>query len=119
MRSSSERPTPVVPRLTTIAVSMSLYTNLQLAESLLETVVRKRSEGLPHSKDTAALKLFSSEMCNKTCSDAMLIFGANGLKKSYEIDRLLRDSKVLTIGEGTSQICKIIISNSIFNSIGY
>ena len=54
-------------------------------------------------------KLFASEMCQEVVLAAMRIHGGNGYSKQYEIERLYRDAPMLLLGEGTSEIQKMII----------
>jgi alkylation response protein AidB-like acyl-CoA dehydrogenase len=71
---------------------------------------------MPYTTEVASLKLFSTEMCCDVCKDARQIHGANGLNKNFEIERCLRDSHMLTVAEGTSEICKIVVSNALYHS---
>ncbi len=73
--------------------------------------------GMRASTEIAALKLFSSEMCQEVCRQSLMLHGGRGYHKSFAVERLLRDSLALTIAEGTSQICKVIISNAIYNAL--
>ena len=66
--------------------------------------------------DVAAAKLMSTEFACEICKSARQIHGANGLSDDFEVDRCFRDAQMLTIAEGTSEICKIIISNAVINS---
>lgn len=66
--------------------------------------------------DVAAAKLMSTEFACEICKSARQIHGANGLSADFEVDRCFRDAQMLTIAEGTSEICKIIISNAVINS---
>ena len=62
-------------------------------------------------------KLFSSEMCMRVTTDAIQIFGGYGYIKEYDVERFFRDSKILEIGEGTSEVQRIIISREILNNL--
>ncbi len=66
--------------------------------------------------DIAATKLMSTELACQVCKSARQIHGANGLSVDFEVDRCFRDAQMLTIAEGTTEICKIIVSNSVINS---
>lgn len=66
--------------------------------------------------DIAAAKLMSTELACEICKSARQIHGANGLSSEFEVDRCFRDAQMLTIAEGTSEICKIVISNYVINS---
>ncbi len=66
--------------------------------------------------DVAAAKLLSTELACQICKSARQIHGANGLSSEFEVDRCFRDAQMLTIAEGTSEICKIIVSNAVINA---
>lgn len=93
-----------------------MYTKISAARNMLYHVASMCDQHLPYTTDVAALKLFSTEMCCEVCKDARQIFGANGLSKNFEIERCLRDSHMLTVAEGTSEICKIIVSSAMYHS---
>ena len=61
-------------------------------------------------------KLFASETCVKVANEAVQIHGGYGFTKDYPVEKFLRDSKLCTIGEGTSEIQKIVIARKILNS---
>lgn len=86
---------------------------IELARTMLYRVAKMRDAHLPFTKEAAMLKLFASEMCCWVCDRAVQIFGANGYGKEFEVERFMRDAKLLTIGEGTSEVCKIVISGHI------
>ena len=64
----------------------------------------------------AALKLFASEMCIDVCRSAVQLHGARGLSQYTDVERYLRDSQMLTIGEGSSEVCQIVISGKLYHS---
>lgn len=90
-----------------------MATEIELARVFLYHVARLADAGLPYTKEAAMLKLFSSEMCVDVCNKGVQLHGGNGLSVEYEIERFYRDAKLLTIGEGTSEICKIVISGHV------
>jgi len=90
-----------------------MATKIEAARALLYQVAALRDAGRPYSKEAAMLKLFASEMCCWVCDKAVQIHGANGYSRDFGIERLLRDAKLLTIGEGTSEICKVVISGHV------
>lgn len=90
-----------------------MATKIEAAKTLLYNSAKLRDAGLPFTKEAAMVKLFSSEMCVQVCNDALQIFGGNGYSKEFEIERYYRDVKSLTIGEGTSEINKVVISGQI------
>ena len=62
-------------------------------------------------------KLFSSELAMKVTTEAIQIHGGYGYIEDYDVERFFRDAKILEIGEGTSEIQRIIISREILRSI--
>jgi len=83
---------------------------VELARTLLYRVARMRDEGLPYTYEAAMLKLYSSEMCVEVCDKSLQIHGGIGYSNQIDIERFYRDAKLLTIGEGTSEVQKIVIS---------
>ena len=62
-------------------------------------------------------KLFSSEVAMEVTTEAIQIHGGYGYIREYDVERFFRDAKILTLGEGTSEIQKIIIAREILNNI--
>jgi alkylation response protein AidB-like acyl-CoA dehydrogenase len=61
----------------------------------------------------AMAKLFASEVCVKVSSEAVQIHGGYGFTKDFPVEKFYRDSKLCTIGEGTSEIQKLVIARKI------
>jgi short/branched chain acyl-CoA dehydrogenase len=70
-------------------------------------------QGLPHKKEAAIAKLFSSEAALQAVDQAVQIHGGLGFMEDNPIARFYRDAKVLTIGEGTSEIQRMIIAREL------
>lgn len=68
------------------------------------------------SMEVAALKLFASEMCGEVCRSAVQVHGARGLKQYSDVERYFRDAQMLTIGEGSSEVCQIVISGKLYHA---
>ena len=94
-----------------------MATQIQAAKHLVYHAAYKKDNGQDVIKEAAMAKLFSSEMCMKVTTEAIQIFGGYGYIKEYDVERFFRDSKILEIGEGTSEIQRIIISREILNNI--
>ena len=92
-----------------------MYTNITMARNTLYHVAAITQAGRNATMETAALKLFASEMCQKVCQDAILIHGGSGFRSHCDVERMLRDAQLLTAAEGTSQICKVAIANRIYS----
>ena len=67
------------------------------------------------TKEAAMAKYYSSEIAVKTATDAVQIFGGYGYTKDFPVEKFYRDSKLCTIGEGTSEIQKIVIAREVLN----
>jgi alkylation response protein AidB-like acyl-CoA dehydrogenase len=62
-------------------------------------------------------KLFASEACNRICNNAIQIHGGYGYTQDFPVERYYRDAKLLEIGEGTSQIQRLIIARDILGKL--
>ncbi|MFT7461950.1 MAG: butyryl-CoA dehydrogenase [Pseudohongiellaceae bacterium] len=90
-----------------------MATNIEAATLMVRSAARLKDAGLPYGKQAAMAKLFSSEMAMKVCSDAIQVLGGYGYTADYHVERMYRDAKLCTIGEGTSEIQRIVISREI------
>ncbi|WP_024121614.1 acyl-CoA dehydrogenase family protein, partial [Bacillus halotolerans] len=61
----------------------------------------------------AYAKLFASEMATRACNQAIQIHGGSGYMREYAVERMLRDAKLMEIGEGTSEIQRIVIARQL------
>jgi acyl-CoA dehydrogenase len=71
--------------------------------------------GIRNTKHAAMAKCFAADMAHRVASDAVQVFGGNGFNTEYPVAKLLRDSKIFQIYEGTSQIQRLIIAREIFS----
>ena len=83
---------------------------LELARNTLYKVCLQKDKNLPYTKEAAIAKLYCSEIAREVADETVQIHGANGLFKSYEVERFYRDQRILQIGEGTSEILRLLIS---------
>jgi short-chain 2-methylacyl-CoA dehydrogenase len=86
---------------------------IELARNLLYKACWLREEDRPFSKEAAMAKLYCSEIMGRCVDQAVQIHGGYGLMKEYKIERFYRDQKLLEIGEGTSEIQRIVIARNI------
>jgi alkylation response protein AidB-like acyl-CoA dehydrogenase len=87
-----------------------MATEIAAAELLIDNACYLKINGLPMTKEAAMAKYFASEVAVKVSTDAVQIFGGYGYTKDFPVEKFYRDSKLCTIGEGTSEIQKIIIA---------
>jgi alkylation response protein AidB-like acyl-CoA dehydrogenase len=95
-----------------------MATQIEAAKLLTFHAAWKKDQGLNFIKEAAMAKLFASEMAMKTTTDAIQVHGGYGYVKDYDVERYFRDAKILEIGEGTSEIQRLIISREILKTIG-
>lgn len=86
---------------------------LELARNYLYYSCWLKDNGHPFGKEAAISKLYTSEIAKEIADEAVQVFGAYGLFKDNDIERFYRDQRILQIGEGTSEILKLVISRNI------
>ncbi|TAH38162.1 MAG: acyl-CoA dehydrogenase [Planctomycetota bacterium] len=94
---------------------MQVETNA--ARHLVYHAARLKDAGRPFGTESAMAKYFSSEVCMRVTYEAIQIFGGNGYSREYPVERMYRDAKLCTIGEGTSEVQKIIISRALLRLV--
>ena len=95
----------------------NMATQIEAAKLLTFHAAWKKDQGLDIAKEAAMAKLFASEVAMKTTTDAIQVYGGYGYVKDYDVERYFRDAKILEIGEGTSEIQRLIISREILKTI--
>lgn len=90
-----------------------MATEIEAAELLTFMAADRKNRGLKMTKEGAYAKYYSSEVCVRTANNAVQIFGGYGYTKDFPAEKYYRDSKLCTIGEGTSEIQKIVIAREI------
>ena len=90
-----------------------MATNIEAARLLTYRAAAMKDAGVPNTKEAAEAKLFASEIAEKAASEAVQIFGGYGFIKEYPVEKFYRDVKLLTIGEGTSEIQRIVIARDL------
>jgi short/branched chain acyl-CoA dehydrogenase len=86
---------------------------IELARNLLYKACWLKDKGRPYGKEAAMSKLYCSEIAREVADEAVQIHGGYGLMKDYDIERFYRDQRLLQIGEGTSEIQRLVISRHI------
>lgn len=90
-----------------------MQTNIESARLLTFRAAWMKDNGIPNTKEAAIAKLFASEIAEKASSEAVQIHGGYGFIKEYPVEKFYRDVKLLTIGEGTSEIQRIVIARDL------
>lgn len=86
---------------------------IECARNLMYKACWLRDQNRPFEKEAAMAKLYCSEVMGRVVNHAVQIFGGYGLMKDYQVERFYRDHKILDIGEGTSEVQRIVISRFI------
>lgn len=92
--------------------------NLRAADLLVWDAVRRADAGNLKDEDAAMVKVFCSEMLNKTADDTLQIFGGMGLMEEVPVQRMWRDARIERIWDGTSEIQRHIVTRSILRPLG-
>ena len=91
-----------------------MHTNIEAARMMTYRAAYMKDKGIAGGKKEAAMaKLFASEIAEKAASEAVQIFGGYGFIKDYPVEKFYRDVKLLTIGEGTSEIQRMVIAREL------
>ena len=97
-----------------IAFKLSdMATDIEASELLTHQAADMKNKGQKMTKESAIAKYKASEVCVAVANEAVQIFGGYGYTKEFPVEKFYRDSKLCTIGEGTSEIQKLVISRDI------
>src|SRR5690606_1066950 len=90
-----------------------MATEIEASELLLHKAAYLKNEGRSVTKLGAMAKMYTSEVCVKVANEAVQIHGGYGFTKDFPVEKFYRDSKLCTIGEGTTEIQKVVIARKI------
>jgi len=90
-----------------------MATEIEAAKLLIDKASYLKNEHKPVNKESAMAKLYASEIAVRVANEAVQIFGGYGFIKDFPVEKFYRDVKLCTIGEGTSEIQKLVIARSI------
>lgn len=85
-------------------------TEITAARNLIYYAAWRKQQGKPYTQEAAMAKLFASEMGERVCRNAIQVFGGYGYSREYPVERIYRDARLMTIGEGTSEIQRLVIA---------
>lgn len=86
---------------------------IELARNMVYKAAWLKDQGRPFTKEASMAKLYASEISMEVADEAIQIHGGYGYMKEYEVERYMRDAKLLEIGEGTSEIQRMVIARQI------
>lgn len=90
-------------------------TEIEAARWLVFLAAWKKDQGVRFTKEAAMGKLFASEMAERVCRNAIQMLGSYGYSHEYPVERLYRDARLMTIGEGTSEIQRMVIARRVLD----
>lgn len=96
---------------------VDMATEIDAARLLTWRAAALKDAGKDHKKEASMAKLFASELSVKASLEAIQIHGGYGYTKEYHVERFLRDSKLMTIGEGTSEVQRLVIARELKKSL--
>ncbi len=94
-----------------------MATEIAAARHMVYHAAWLAQHGRPFTKEAAMAKLFASELCMRATTKAVQIHGGYGYTKDYPVERMMRDAKICEIGEGTSEIQRIVIARQLLKEI--
>jgi alkylation response protein AidB-like acyl-CoA dehydrogenase len=92
---------------------VDMAVELDAARLLVHRAAWLRDQGRPYTKEVSMAKLYSSELATRAALESIQIHGGYGYTKEYHVERFLRDAKLLEIGEGTSEVQRMVIARHI------
>lgn len=92
-----------------------MATKIEASELLIYQAADMKNRGVKMTKESAMAKYYASEVAVQVSTDAVQVFGGYGYTKDFPVEKFYRDSKLCTIGEGTSEIQKLVISREILH----
>lgn len=116
VRYARERPAFGLPLAQHQAIQFMLadaHTEIEAARFLVYRAAWLKANGAPFTREAAQCKLFASEVAERVCRNAIQVLGSYGYSLEYPVERMYRDARLMTIGEGTSEILRMVIARRI------
>lgn len=89
---------------------------IELARTMIHKTAWLKDQARPFNKEAAIAKLFATEMAERVCYEAIQIHGGYGYSREYHVERMYRDARLMTIGEGTSEIQRLVIARHVLTA---
>jgi len=96
-----------------------MATEIEAAKHLVYHAAWLKEQGRPYTKEAAMAKLFASETAMRVTTKAVQVHGGYGYTKEYPVERMMRDAKICEIGEGTSEIQRLVIARSLLRELAH
>ncbi len=91
-------------------------TEIHAARLMVRHCAWLKAQQRPFGKEAAMAKMFASEMAERVCRNAIQVHGGYGYSREYPVERIYRDARLMTIGEGTSEIQRLVIARHILQN---
>jgi alkylation response protein AidB-like acyl-CoA dehydrogenase len=114
-RTAFGKPIAAYESISNMIADMDL--GLHTARLLVLQAAWLRDLGRPYSREAAMAKLYASEVGERICRDAIQVLGGYGYSQEFPLERIYRDQRLLTIGEGTSEILRVVIGRHVLGNI--
>jgi alkylation response protein AidB-like acyl-CoA dehydrogenase len=88
-------------------------TEIQAARMMVYYAAWLKEQGKPYTRQAAMAKLFSTEMAERVCRNAIQVHGGYGYSREYPVELTYRDARLMTIGEGTSEVQRMVIARTL------
>ncbi len=88
-------------------------TEIEAARLMVYKAASLKQASLPFTREASMAKLFATEMAERVCRNAIQILGGYGYSAEYPVERIYRDARLMTIGEGTSEIQRLVIARRV------
>ncbi len=85
-------------------------TEIQTARLIVYSAAWLKSQGRPYTQQASMAKLYATEMAERVCRNAIQIHGGYGYSREFPVERIYRDARLMTIGEGTSEVQRMVIA---------
>ena len=92
-----------------------MATEIQAARHMIYWSAWLKDQGRPYAKEAGMAKLIATEVSEKTCRNAIQIHGGFGYSREFEVERIYRDARLMSIGEGTSEILRMVIGRHLMS----
>jgi alkylation response protein AidB-like acyl-CoA dehydrogenase len=110
-RSAFGKPIGAYESVSNMVADMAV--GLHAARLMVYQAAWLRDQGRPYTQEAAIAKLYASEVGERICRDAIQVLGGYGYSQEFPVERIYRDQRLLTIGEGTSEILRVVIGREI------
>ena len=104
---------PLIEHQAVAFMLADMAAEIEAARWLIYRAAWLRDQGRPHTQESSIAKLVATEMAERVARNAIQIHGGYGYSSEYPVERIYRDARLMTIGEGTSEMQRMVIARSL------